>query len=63
MALEVVWRNPIPRPRTVNKFELVELDQDMSTYIFHSEDAEVVFRIDYRRIGRPLAEIRRVGGA
>jgi hypothetical protein len=63
MALEIVWRNPIPRPRAVNKFELVELDREMSTYIFHSVDAEVVFRIDYGRIYRPLAEVRRVGGA
>ena len=45
MALEVVWRNPIPRPRAANNIELFELDQGMSIYIVHGSNAEVVFEL------------------
>ncbi len=63
MALEVVWRNPVPQPPAVSKFELIELDRGVSIYVSHSVDAEVVLRIDRGQIYRPSAEVKRVGGA
>jgi hypothetical protein len=45
MALEVVWRNPIPRLRTVKRIELAELDDGKSIYIVHGPDAEAVFEL------------------
>lgn len=45
MALEVVWSNPIPRPRAVKRIELAELDGGKSIYIVHGLDAEAVFEL------------------
>jgi len=63
MALEVVWRNPIPRPRAANSIELAELDRGRSIYIAHIGDEVLVLRIDHGRTYRPVAEAKRVGGA
>lgn len=63
MALEIVWRNPIPQFRVISDIELVELDQDSSIFIARSADALIVLRVDQAHTYRELAEVERAGGA
>jgi hypothetical protein len=62
MALEVVWRNPIPQPRVISDVELIAFDRGWSVYIAHSADAAIVLRVDWTQAYRRLAEVRCAGG-
>jgi hypothetical protein len=62
MALEVVWRNPVPQPRVISDIELIALDPGCSVYIAHNADTAVVLRVDSVQAYRLLAEVRRAGG-
>jgi hypothetical protein len=49
MALEIVWRNPVPQSRVINDIELVGLDRGSSIYIVRTADAPVVLCVDQAR--------------
>jgi len=56
MALEVVWRNPIPPVQSVTDVSLAHRECGASIYFVHSANSVVVFQINHERIHRLLAE-------
>ncbi len=56
MALEVIWRNPIPPVQSVTDVSLAHREQGESIYLVYRANSMVVFQINHERIHRLLAK-------
>ena len=45
MALEIVWRNPIPPTRTERRIEPVVVDDVGAVYVIRTADASAAFEL------------------